>query len=108
MTENSESSSNAATSKSNLKTLLFQGLVGAATLAGTTAIPLVVNRFLNPPAPNVTPASVAPVAPQAAPTGEVQSSPENPSEANVESPQPEEENERRSKEKRNRERHKED
>jgi len=41
-----------------LKTLLFQGAIGAVSLMGATAIPLIVQQFLAP-TPVSTPASTA-------------------------------------------------
>lgn len=40
----------------SFKTLLFNGVIGATALAGTTAIPIVVQRFLQAPAPVTVPA----------------------------------------------------
>ncbi|HEY9737984.1 MAG TPA: hypothetical protein V6D06_16950 [Trichocoleus sp.] len=40
----------------SLKNLLFSGIVGATALAGTTAIPILVQQFLGTPAPNTVPA----------------------------------------------------
>ncbi|HEY9861629.1 MAG TPA: hypothetical protein V6D16_19170 [Candidatus Obscuribacterales bacterium] len=48
------------------KVTLAQGIIGAVSLAGTTAIPLVVNRYLAPPAES--PAPAAQVAPAPATT----------------------------------------
>lgn len=40
----------------SFKTLVFNGVVGATALAGTTAIPIFVQRFLQTPAPVTVPA----------------------------------------------------
>lgn len=65
MTENPGSPKN----EHNLKALITKGVVGAISIAGATAIPLLVQKFLNPPAPvNQVPAAVpAQVAPNQAP-----------------------------------------
>jgi hypothetical protein len=41
-----------------LKTLLIQGLIGTLSLTGATAIPILVQRALNPVSTETTPASV--------------------------------------------------
>lgn len=73
MSENPTPSSTAANTEPGLKSLFMKGLVGAVSLAGATAIPLVVQQALNPSpsvesAPKV-PAQVAPA--QAVPAQEV-------------------------------------
>ncbi|MGG6238895.1 hypothetical protein ACQ4N7_09655 [Nodosilinea sp. AN01ver1] len=58
------SNSGSAPEKDGFKALLIKGLVGSVALAGTTAIPIVVQRSLQPPP--VAPASSdanAPVSP---------------------------------------------
>lgn len=45
----------------NLKSLIIKGVIGAVTLAGTTAIPLVINRTLSPE-PSPSPAAASPAA----------------------------------------------
>jgi hypothetical protein len=57
MTDTSNSSPSAQ-KEQKLKSLLFQGFVGAASLAGATAIPLLVQKALNPPTPSAAPAAV--------------------------------------------------
>jgi hypothetical protein len=52
------------------KVTLAQGIIGAVSLAGTTAIPLLVNRYLSPPTESPAPAaqvSPAPATTQASP-----------------------------------------
>lgn len=49
--------------KQGFRITLMQGLIGAVSLAGTTAIPLLVQRVLTPPTPSPTqsiPAQVQP------------------------------------------------
>lgn len=41
--------------KQGFKITLMQGLIGAVSLAGTTAIPLIVQRAINPPTPTPSP-----------------------------------------------------
>lgn len=48
------------------KVTLIQGVIGAATLAGTTAIPILVQKALNPSSPTPSPTQSAPA--QSAPT----------------------------------------
>ncbi|MGI0488098.1 hypothetical protein ACN4EK_21875 [Pantanalinema rosaneae CENA516] len=71
-----ESGSSPEPKKSAWRVTLMQGVIGAVSLAGTTAIPLLVNRYLSPPptptsSPTLeaTPAQVAPaqVAPAVSP-----------------------------------------
>ncbi|HEY9748570.1 MAG TPA: hypothetical protein V6C63_07820 [Allocoleopsis sp.] len=50
------------------KVTLTQGIIGAVSLAGTTAIPLLVNRYLAPPTPAESPAPAAQVSPAPATT----------------------------------------
>nr|WP_290226839.1 hypothetical protein [Trichocoleus desertorum] len=50
------------------KVTLAQGIIGAVSLAGTTAIPLLVNRYLAPPTPAESPAPAAQVSPAPATT----------------------------------------
>ncbi|HEY9807151.1 MAG TPA: hypothetical protein V6D04_11320 [Candidatus Obscuribacterales bacterium] len=50
------------------KVTLTQGIIGAVSLAGTTAIPLIVNRYLAPPTPAESPAPAAQVSPAPATT----------------------------------------
>ncbi|XHX76732.1 MAG: hypothetical protein RBJ76_20165 [Stenomitos frigidus ULC029] len=45
-------------SKKGFKVTLVQGVIGAASLAGTTAIPLMVQRFIAPPTTASSPAPV--------------------------------------------------
>lgn len=65
MTENTGSPSEAP---KGLKVTLVQGVIGAISLAGTTAIPLLVNRYLAPPTPAESPAPAAQVSPAPATT----------------------------------------
>jgi|GEM_PF-3197201 len=44
--------------KRGLKVTLLQGVIGAVSLAGTTAIPLVVQRLLGPAPPSSSPTPV--------------------------------------------------
>ena len=60
MTENTGSPSEAP---KGFKVTVVQGIIGAISLAGTTAIPLVVNRYLAPPTPTESPAPAAQVSP---------------------------------------------
>lgn len=54
-------------SKNGFKVTLAQGVIGAVTLAGTTAIPLLVQKYIGGvPAPASSPAAVT--SPQASPT----------------------------------------
>lgn len=46
--------------KKGFKVTLMQGVIGAASLAGTTAIPLLIQRTLAPPSPTPSPAQTAP------------------------------------------------
>lgn len=69
MTENPGSPKN----EQSLKALITKGVVGAISIAGATAIPLLVQKFLNPPAAvNQVPTVPAQVAPTQTP---VQASP---------------------------------
>lgn len=63
-----ESGSSPEPKKSAWKVTLMQGVIGAVSLAGTTAIPLLVNRYLSPtptptnsPTTEATPTQVVPV-----------------------------------------------
>lgn len=47
-------------SKKGFKLTLMQGVIGAVSLAGTTAIPLLVQRTLTPPTPTPSPAQSPP------------------------------------------------
>ncbi|MBD2022755.1 hypothetical protein H6F43_21465 [Leptolyngbya sp. FACHB-36] len=59
------------------KITMMQGVIGAVSLAGTTAIPLLVQRALTPPTPTPTQSTPAEIKPaQVAPTA----SPQNPAE----------------------------
>jgi hypothetical protein len=60
MTENSGSSPTPSRPGSKVKSLVAQGMIGAVSLTGATAIPLIVQRFLTPPTPVVAPAQVQP------------------------------------------------
>lgn len=55
-------------SKKGFKVTLMQGVIGAASLAGTTAIPLMVQRLIAPPtsasSPTPVPAQVSSPSPQ--------------------------------------------
>lgn len=53
----------------------MQGIIGAVSLAGTTAIPIVVQRALNPPAEAPSPTQSAPVQPASVTTPSAQVSP---------------------------------
>lgn len=53
--------------KQGLKITLMQGIIGAASLAGTTAIPLLVQRALTP-TPTPSPAQIQPAQMTPAPT----------------------------------------
>lgn len=54
-------------SKNGFRVTLAQGMIGAVTLAGTTAIPLLVQKYIGGmPAPASSPAAI--VSPQATPT----------------------------------------
>lgn len=67
MTDNSTPSS--PSKKEDMKALLLKGVIGAISLAGATAIPILVQRLIAPPAvvpPIATPASV--ISPQIEPT----------------------------------------
>lgn len=70
MAENPTPPSTASDNDQNLKSLLVKGLVGAASLAGATAIPLLVQRAISPsPSVEATPTPPAQVVPaQAVPT----------------------------------------
>jgi hypothetical protein len=46
--------------KKGFKVTLTQGIVGAVSLAATTAIPLLVQRAINPPTPTPSPAQSTP------------------------------------------------
>lgn len=64
-----------AQSHQGLKSLIAKGTIGAVTLAGTTAIPLMVQKYLSsppPPAPSVqaSPVQVSPVASPVTPSVE--------------------------------------
>ncbi|HEY9618005.1 MAG TPA: hypothetical protein V6C64_14260 [Microcoleaceae cyanobacterium] len=65
-----ESGSSPEPKQSGLKVTLMQGVIGAVTLAGTTAIPLLVTRYLSPPpTPTTSPsAQAAPAQVTPAPT----------------------------------------
>lgn len=65
MTENTGSPSEAS---KGFKVTVMQGIIGAVSLAGTTAIPLLVNRYLAPPTPAESPAPAAQVSPAPAAT----------------------------------------
>ena len=67
MTANSGSPSEPPKSQ-GFKVTLTQGIIGAVSLAGTTAIPLLVNRYLAPPTPAESPAPAAQVSPAPATT----------------------------------------
>jgi hypothetical protein len=58
--------------KKGFKVTLVQGIIGAASLAGTTAIPLVVQRLIGAPAPvnspTPAPSQVSSPSPQVQPT----------------------------------------
>lgn len=58
-------------SSQKLKTLMTQGLIGAVSLAGATAIPILIKQFLEPPTAHTTPpasvSSPAPSIPAASP-----------------------------------------
>ena len=87
MVENSGSSDSKGSQK--LKKLILQGMIGAVSLAGATAIPLVVQRFLAP-TPVASPVTPAPQ------TSSVQSPNEESSEQEAEEDeQPEESDEKR-------------
>lgn len=68
MTDNSGTPKN----EQNLKALIAKGMIGAVSIAGATAIPLLVQKFLgHVPAANQVPALPAQMAPaQVAPTQE--------------------------------------
>ncbi len=65
------SNSGSAPEKTSLKSLLIKGLISGVALAGTTAIPIVVQRSLQ--APPVSPASSAATAPAAQDASQVNS-----------------------------------
>lgn len=65
MTENTGSPTEAP---KGFKVTLAQGIIGAISLAGTTAIPLLVNRYLAPPTAAESPAPAAQVSPAPAAT----------------------------------------
>ncbi|MBW4488999.1 MAG: hypothetical protein KME12_14520 [Trichocoleus desertorum ATA4-8-CV12] len=67
MTANSGSPSEPPKSQ-GFKVTLTQGIIGAVSLASTTAIPLLVNRYLAPPTPAESPAPAAQVSPAPATT----------------------------------------
>lgn len=52
-----------STPKQGFKVTLMQGVIGAVSLVGTTAIPLLVQKALNPPSPNAAPTAPAEVKP---------------------------------------------
>lgn len=60
MTTDPESSPESTKAGSKFKLTLVQGVIGAVSLAGTTAIPIVVQRVLSP-APIVSPSPEASV-----------------------------------------------
>jgi hypothetical protein len=62
--------------KKGFKLTLMQGVVGAASLVGTTAIPLIVQRALTPPTPISSPIQSPPAEIKPAPAT---ASPQNPS-----------------------------
>lgn len=64
-TDNSEPSSEAP---KGFKVTFVQGIIGAISLAGTTAIPLLVTRYLDPQPPTASPAPAAQVSPAPAAT----------------------------------------
>ncbi|HEY9877026.1 MAG TPA: hypothetical protein V6D29_01160 [Leptolyngbyaceae cyanobacterium] len=51
MTASPETPNSDSAKSDSLKGLIAKGMVGAIALTGTTAIPLLVQRFLAPPAP---------------------------------------------------------
>jgi hypothetical protein len=55
--------------KNDFKSLLVKGVVGAVTLAGTTAIPIIVQQSLqhHPPTPTASPAATVPAQPSPTP-----------------------------------------
>lgn len=68
----SQDSQEKSPGSNELKALIVKGIVGTIALAGTTAIPILVQKALDPPAPAaspvpITPAQVAPTPPQTAP-----------------------------------------
>jgi hypothetical protein len=82
MTSNSSPSPESPKNGQGLKSLIVKGTIGAISLAGTTAIPLVVQRQLTPPTPAVSPspsisvqASPSPSLLQASPSPSLQVSP---------------------------------
>jgi hypothetical protein len=62
-----------AQSEQGLKSLIAKGAVGAVTLAGTTAIPLMVQKYLSDPAPPAPTVQASPV--QASPVASPIASP---------------------------------
>ncbi|MBD1911964.1 MULTISPECIES: hypothetical protein [unclassified Leptolyngbya] len=82
MTEPGNSSESQNTGLKGFKVTLMQGIIGAITLAATTAIPLLVQRALSPQPP-VVPAQVVPTTTAPANTS-VQSSPTSTEQPSVE------------------------
>jgi hypothetical protein len=68
----SQDSQEKSAGSNELKALIAKGIIGAIALAGTTAIPILVQKALDPPAPAaspvpITPAQVVPVPPTTTP-----------------------------------------
>lgn len=58
------SNSDSSPEKNGLKSLLAKGMVSAVALAGTTAIPIIVQRSLQPsPTPAASPTATGPASP---------------------------------------------
>ncbi len=75
MTEPSSQKPDNTSADNNLKGLIIKGVVGAISLAGATAIPLIVQKYLAPsappaaeaPAPTTSPATATSPAPTVSP-----------------------------------------
>ena len=87
MTNNSGSSPQPPKLGQKHKLTVAQGVIGAATLAGTTAIPILVQRALTPASVS-SPSPAASVQPSPTPTVSVQSSPAQVQTPNAQDPPP--------------------
>lgn len=70
MTENSGSAPETSNNDQGIKGLVIKGIIGAVSLAGTTAIPLVIQQHLTPN-PAASPAAQVSPAPNASPAAQV-------------------------------------
>ena len=88
MEKNPNTSSTSSKSGQKLKTLVAQGLIGTISLAGATAIPIVIKHLLEPPVEATTPTGYNPVdsSPVVAPAAVTSPSVESPQKSSVQPP----------------------